>query len=290
MSSRSAVVATWPPTGISRPYYLDDSVCIIHGDCREILPHVASVDAIVTDPPYGLSLIGERHVGRAGCGIRNLDFFPSDTIEDGFGHVDTILDATASLLPHGCVYAWLGHHQFAKATLAFHALGWQSRFLVWNRTAPVPPPPWSGWPSGASLCLFAYRVGKTWAAHPAEMPRSNVLTCDNYRAGNGDDNGHPTQMNLTLVSEPIRCSSLAGQIILDPFAGSGTTLRAAKDLGRKAIGIEIEERYCEIAARRCAQETLPFIMPTIVRPEKEQDMFQGLPDTGSTCADEGAKA
>ncbi len=241
-----------------KPYYDEDGISIYHGDCREILPSLRDVDLIVTDPPYGLSLIGERHEGQAGCGVRNLDFFPQDTLADGLAHVDTIIEATKTLLPHGAVYAWLGHHQFSKATLAFHSAGWQTRFLVWNRVAPVPPPPWSGWPSGASLCLFAYHAGKKWAAHPSEMPRSNVLTCDNYRAGNGAKNGHPTQMNPLLVGEPIRCSTEAGDLVLDPFAGSGTTLRVAKDLGRRAVGIEIDERYCEMAAKRLAQGVLPL--------------------------------
>jgi site-specific DNA-methyltransferase (adenine-specific) len=241
-----------------KPYYEQDGITIYHGDCREILPGVSGVDAIVTDPPYGLSLIGERHVGQAGCGVRNLDFFPDDTLDHGLAHVDTITAATATLLPHGAVYAWLGHHQFAKATLSFHAMGWQTRFLVWNRTAPVPPPPWSGWPSGATLCLFAYRVGKKWDVHPKDMPRSNVLTCDSYRFGSSEKNGHPTQMNPYLVNEPIRCSTEVGDMVLDPFAGSGTTLIAAKNLGRRAIGIEIEEKYCEIAAQRLSQTVLDF--------------------------------
>lgn len=193
------------------------------GDCLEILPTLGVVDLIVTDPPYGLSLIGERHVGQAGCGVRNLDFFLNDTVEDGLAHVDTIHLAAALLSEKGSVYAWLGHHQFAKATTLFHAAGWQTRFLVWNRSVPVPPPPWSGWPSGATLCLFAYHKGKQWSVHPKDMPRSNVLTCDSFRAGNGDKNGHPTQMNPLLVLEPIRCSSEPGDVILDPFMGSGTT-------------------------------------------------------------------
>lgn len=241
-----------------KPYYADDAVTLYCGDCREILPTLPVVDLIVTDPPYGLSSIGERHKGQAGCGVRNLDFFPNDTLADGFTHVETILGAAEALPQHGAVYAWLGHHQFAKATLAFHERGWQSRFLVWNRTAPVPPPPWSGWPSGASLCLFAYRVGKKWEASPAQMPRSNVLTCDNFRAGNGAKNGHPTQMNPILVREPIRCSSAPGDTVLDLFAGSGTTLVVAKEMGRRAIGVELDERWCEVAAKRLSQSILDF--------------------------------
>lgn len=69
---------------------------------------------------------------------------------------------------------------------------------------------------------------------------------------------HPTEKPLYLISEWVRLFTDPGETILDPFMGSGTTLRAAKDLGRKAIGIEIDEKYCEIAARRMAQEVLPL--------------------------------
>jgi len=237
-------------------FHAEPGITLYCGDCRDVLPLLDGVEAIVTDPPYGLSLIGERHVGQAGHGVRNLDFFPNDTLADGLAHVDTLMTALTTLTASGCVYAWLGHHQFAKAVLAFHERHWQSRFLVWNRIAPVPPPPWSGWPSGASLCLYAYRAGKKWAAEPSQMPRSNVLTCDSFRAGNGEKNGHPTQMNPYLVAEPIRCSTEPDDLVLDPFAGSGTTLHAAKNLGRRAIGIEIEPRYCEIAVKRLRQEVL----------------------------------
>lgn len=121
------------------PYYQDSAVTIYHGDCREVLPILTPVDLVLTDPPYGLSLIGERHIGQVGCGIRNLDFFPNDSIEEGLQHVHTLFDSTKCLKAHGSVYAWLGHHQFAKAIEIFEANMWQTRFLVWNRSAPCPP-------------------------------------------------------------------------------------------------------------------------------------------------------
>ena len=67
---------------------------------------------------------------------------------------------------------------------------------------------------------------------------------------------HPTPKPLSLMSLFVRLHSESGDLVLDPFMGAGTTLRAAKDLGRRAIGIEIEEKYCEIAAKRMGQETL----------------------------------
>lgn len=82
--------------------------------------------------------------------------------------------------------------------------------------------------------------------------QNDVISIPNFP----DVDGHPTPKPLKLITTVL--ARLPGDLILDPFMGSGTTLRAAKDLGRKAIGIEIEERYCEIAAKRMAQEVLPF--------------------------------
>lgn len=69
---------------------------------------------------------------------------------------------------------------------------------------------------------------------------------------------HPTEKPLALIEDWVQRSSNAAESVLDPFMGSGTTLVAAKNLGRRAIGVEIEERYCEIAARRLSQGVLPL--------------------------------
>jgi len=74
---------------------------------------------------------------------------------------------------------------------------------------------------------------------------------------------HPTQKPMSLFRWCIQLDKKTPKIVLDPFMGSGTTLRAAKDLGRKAIGIEIEEKYCEIAAKRLRQEVLPLVRRTV---------------------------
>jgi hypothetical protein len=101
-----------------------------------------------------------------------------------------------------------------------------------------------------------------WNTSPNTSPNSVTVNRD-YHVGNvagvfGENNGHPCPRPIDTMRHICAIASPVGGTILDPFMGSGTTLRAAKDLGRKAIGIEIEERYCEIAAKRMSQEVLPL--------------------------------
>lgn len=239
------------------PYYQDKHCTIYHGDCREILPTLPKVDLVVTDPPYAISG-GGVHRGAKGRGSRSFDFFPGD--DDHAGMVELVCDAISKsvvcMADHASMYAWVGHREIGPIVSLMEQHGFSTRMLAWVKSCPAPPPPGAGWPSAFEVCVFAWRPGRTWTHDGKNAPRSNVFVADSYRHGQPGKLDHPTQKPPAVVSPLIQASSLVGQTVLDPFMGSGTTLRAAKDLGRKAIGIELEEKYCEIAANRMRQEVL----------------------------------
>lgn len=247
------------------PYYTspDGSIVLYHGDCRAVLPSLVgeTADLVVTDPPYSVSVAGSFSQGTHGR--RNLDFFEGDAEWDAMTlRVLTAVQlAERCLSERGSLYVWCGHRQFGRLVSGLEFRGWQTRFLVWAKACPAPPPPGSGWPSGAELCVYAYRAGRTWTHGAGDAPRSNVITADSYRYGQPGKVDHPTQKPLAILTPLIRASSLVGDLVLDCFSGSGSTLVAAKMLGRRAIGIEIEERYCEIAARRLSQQVMDLEVP-----------------------------
>jgi len=201
------------------PYFQDDYVTIYHGDCREIVPTLGRFDLLLTDPPYGAGYAANPVVGKG---------------KAKSNHADSDWDNEAPELSFALrvcneAIVWGGN---------YHQLPPRRRWLAWiKRDAP---------PSLSNMEL-------AWTSFDA-----NARFFDRtIAATNAERIGHPTQKPLALMNW---CIGLAGdvQTILDPFAGSGTTGRAAKDLGRKAVLIEREERYCEIAARRMAQGVLDF--------------------------------
>lgn len=242
-----------------KPYYEDASVALYHGDCRDVLPTLnVSVDAILTDPPYAVSV--ERHnLNLAGVKARrgrNLDLLPEDRDWKAVAALwrDALDSALALAAPHCSVYAWVGHRLFGPTVAQLEAAGWMTRFLVWAKAVPPMGPPRSGWLSGAELCVYAYKHGRTWT-HTVPCP-NNVLVADSYRHGQPGKLPHPTQKPTRVVSPLVLASTHPGHLILDPFAGSGTMLRVAKDLGRRAIGVELREPYCELIAERMSQGAL----------------------------------
>ena len=219
-----------------KPYYEKGGITIFHGDCREILPHVQA-DLVLTDPPYG-------EVNREDQGLRSLDRGTADL-------VTVSPDALVGLIQGICLsaYIWCGFEQISEYRASLVGFGWTTRLGVWEKSNPSPMNGEHLWLSSVEACVFGRRQG----AFFGERCASPV-----WRGATQSRRDHPTAKPQWLMRRLVDASCPHGGTVLDPFMGSGTTLRAAKDLGRKAIGIEIEERYCEIAAKRLSQEVLPF--------------------------------
>jgi site-specific DNA-methyltransferase (adenine-specific) len=222
-----------------KPYYEEAGITIYCGNCLELLPHIPAVDVVITDPPYGRV----THLGARSS--RSLDKSPInfDSItDDELVEIARVLIGKASRwVLMTCEWRHAARLEAEQESLV--------RLGIWVKPNGAPQftgdRPGTGWEAVAIL----HRDGKkqwngggrhaVWI-HPIEQGI------------------HPTQKPLPLVKRWVKDFSNEGEMILDPFMGSGTTLRAAKDLGRQAIGIEIEERYCEIAAKRLSQGVLDF--------------------------------
>lgn len=256
-----------------KPYYSDDFATIYCGDCREILPTLDSVELVLTSPPYGA--------------IRNYGGFDWDFY--------TTADLLVKRLVFGGVICWnVGDETrdgsesgesliYEKANFSnpssnrYHQI-FEYIFILSNGKPRVFNPIIDK-PNiyGACFGRNTYRkVDGSMGERPKNEGREFGMRTNIWRmntAGQenvGKANEHPAMMPLKLASDLVFSWSNSGDTVLDPFAGSGTTLVAAKALGRKSIGIEIEERYAEITVRRLQQEYLPLtIEPT---PQaKEQD-------------------
>lgn len=229
-------------------YYEDDLVTLHHGDCLEVMAGMAdqSVAAVLTDPPYTERTHGMAKSNKGkGHGVKAVTF---DAMSER--DLSSVLSECARV-SHGWVVATVAYqHAFAfdetpPAGLRCLRLG------VWVKTNPMPQ-------------ISADRPGQGWESI-AYMHRDDVKPSWNGggKAGNyitpvQQGEGHPTAKPLSMLSDWVRNFTQPGDLILDPFAGSGTTLRAAVDEGRKAIGVELEERYCEVIAKRLAQGVLDF--------------------------------
>lgn len=219
-------------------YYEDDHVTIWHGDCREVLAWLDG-DVLVTDPPYGVGFVsGGPRIN--GFGVRSVSTATKITGDEDTTARDNVLRSWGPR-PALVFGSWKAPRPPAIA-----------QRLLWikqNTTPALGGTPWS------SADEEIYVLGDGWIG-----PRClNYYVSTEARAGSGGlaaRIGHPTPTPVALMRWLLeRCPP---GVVVDPFMGSGSTLRAAKDLGRKAIGVELDERYCEIAARRMGQEVLAF--------------------------------
>lgn len=219
-----------------QPYYEESGITIYHGDCRDVLPQLPRVAAIVTDPPYAIPTVvaqgrevtrnlGDLSIVEAGLGLF-LSAAVSRLREDG--RVFVFCDGTFYPVLFRLLYG-----SFSTALLVWDKgqIGMGREFRKSHELIV------HGWRSETPV--FSDGVG-----------RADVIRCPPVKH---EQRHHPAEKPEALLRSLL---VVAGDTVLDPFMGCGSTLRAAKDMGKRAIGIEIEERYCEIAAKRLAQGVL----------------------------------
>jgi DNA modification methylase len=213
-----------------KPYYSEKGIEIYFGDCREVLPLLDIADAVITDPPYN---VGKDY------GTHN-DAMPEDEYEQWAREIAYLSQCSAPrqfwVAPRYKLNMWL------KILPSSH-------LVVIKRGAFGPCR--GGW---ADQFEIALACGKPHACVP-DLWENIRLKGEGYFFTE-ETYGHPGYTPYSIMRRAVELMSV--ESVIDPFCGTGTTLRAAKDLGRRAIGIEIEERYCEIAAKRLSQEVLDF--------------------------------
>ena len=207
-----------------KPYYDHAGITIYHGDCRDVDLPIGGIDLVVTDPPYLKEFI------------------------DLYADLGRL--AAAALKPGGFCYAYCGAYFLPEViALMVPPLRWFWLFNIKHNGGA--PRVWS-----RRLMVTSKPVIVCTAGDPEV---DSLEWCANDHTSEvADKDYHEWGQSASFVQKQIGLRTMPGETVLDPFMGSGTTLRAAKDLGRRAIGIEIEERYCEIAAKRMAQEVLPL--------------------------------
>lgn len=249
---------------MTTPYYSDSHVTLWHGDCRDVLPGIQGGGVVViTDPPYSQTvhssvrsqkMRANDRGGQYGADVRrNVDLgFDALTLELR----EFCADQFARLASRWVlVFSDVESDHLWRASLERAGMDYV-RTGAWIKLGSTPQFSGDRPATGFEAITIAHPKGrKRWNGGGTHAVWSVPIVLDRGRNG---ARVHTTQKPDRLLETLVQLFSDAGETVLDPFAGSGTTLVAAKRLGRHAVGIEAQERYCEIAAKRLAQDVLDF--------------------------------
>ncbi len=244
-----------------KPYYEQDGIRIYHGDCLRVMdrwPACFKVDITVSSPPYNTieatvasGMMTESNHKQLGGYLSHADNMDEDRYRDWMQDVFT------ACRDHSLGLVWINHKTRYRDRVGVHPLylfPWPFYSeIVWNRGVSVTLNARKFAPSHEYV--YGFGVPHYWD--------DTVNTAMSVWNINPERNiqGHPCPFPEVLVRPLIMASCPPDGTVFDPFMGSGTTLVAAKRLGRKAIGVELEEKYCEIAAERLSQGALNLEMP-----------------------------
>ena len=206
-------------------YYQDEFVTLYHGDCLEQTAWL-DADVLVTDPPYGMAYVSNRSKYGSSAPIAgDKDLGIRDCTLETWGDKPALVFGT-----------W----RLARPASARHLLVWDKGNDPGTGDLSMP------WGNSSEEI---YVIGKGWTGKRGP----NVLRVRGYANTSADRPNHPTPKPVSLMEQLI--AKCPHGVIADPFAGSGSTLVAAVNQGRKAIGVEYEERYCELIAKRLSNQT-----------------------------------
>lgn len=220
------------------PFYQDETTTLYCGDCADILPQIDPCDVLVTDPPYGVDFKSNRgdHSAMA---------------LDGADDKAAVLQRLALALKA----IKRGRHVYCFGPLDLSALPLCGIVpLVWDKEVTGMGDLTSPWgPAHENITFGVYEISaanraKGYGGLSARMRKGSILRCQ--RGMSGQTKRHPTEKPVNLLRQLIESSSVMDEVVLDPFCGVGSTLVAAKLEGRRAVGIEISEAFCAIAADR----------------------------------------
>jgi len=233
----------WPddyiPEGFT-PYHIEPAGIIFNCDCRDILPHLPKVDLVLTDPPYGIDLGNNKSANEIRSGYLKKKAYSGyeDTIEN-FEKI--IVPALTQAIQNNTRSAIFGFASGLRLLPTPTAMGGIYIPAGCGRNA------W-GFTCFAPIFFYGSSPDLNLGAKSTAMKSTKMA----------EKNGHPVPKPIEWMKWLVNLGSRQGETILDPFLGSGTTAVAAKELGRKFIGIEISREYCEIAVKRLRQGVLDF--------------------------------
>lgn len=211
---------------------MNNNIILHNGDCVEYMKTMdkKSVDLLLTDIPY-------NEVNRKDNGLRSLDKGVADSAE--FDLDETLKQFMR--VTKGSIYVFCGIEQVSHIKKTFRENGLSTRLVVWNKTNPSPMNGDKIWLSSVECCVY----GKFPKATFNEHCKGSVL---NFPSGRSKI--HPTQKPLKLFEKIVEVSSNEGDVVFDPFMGSGTSGVAAKNLNRKFVGCEANDEYFNLAEDR----------------------------------------
>ena len=236
---------------------MDTFYKLIQGDCIKKMPELesSSIDLIVTDPPYHIEQKNKltKQKGKIMSTSDAWGHWTDDSFNDYDSLIKGFIDESKRLLKDGgSCYLWLDWAKIGLYWKYIEHIGLVPKnAIIWVKTQPMPHFRKTNYRSSYEQCIW-YAKGSPKTFNFLEQSEMKNV----YHANNTiRTTPHPTEKPLDLIKWHIEVSSNRGDVVLDPFMGSGTTMKAAQELGRSCIGIELNPEYVEVIKKRCYGRT-----------------------------------